>query len=123
MKLIEELCKSIYLTKKQLKKLRDAGFISERFFKFESRYSDYGRYDVDPADYYDEQGRGHHIIEGVGEVWVTDGAWECGWDWDYYDSDWWWDEPSQKEEDAAARLGLSSDYTSPNSYSQTAPYL
>ena len=102
MKLIEELCKSIYLTKKQLKKLHDAGFISERFFKFGSRYSDYDLYDVDPADYYDEQGRGHHVIEGVGEVWVTDGDWECGWDWDYYydDFDRWWDEPSQKEEDA-----------------------
>ena len=61
MKLIEELCKSIYLTKKQLKKLHDAGFISERFFKFGSRYSDYDPYDVDPADYYDEQGRGHHL--------------------------------------------------------------
>ena len=73
MKLIEELCECVSLTKKQLKKLRDAGFISERFFKFESHYSDYGRYDVDPADYYDEQGRGHHVIEGVGEVWVTDG--------------------------------------------------
>ena len=113
MKLIEELCKSIYLTKKQLKKLHDAGFISERFFKFGSRYSDYDPYDVDPADYYDEQGRGHHVIEGVGEVWVTDGDWECGWDWDYYDDKecfyyeenglkfFKWDEPpSQKEEDA-----------------------
>ena len=103
MKLIEELCKSIYLTKKQLKKLHDAGFISERFFKFGSRYSDYDPDDVDPADYYDEQGRGHHVIEGVGEVWVTDGDWECGWDWDYYyDDDFyrWWNEPSQKEEDA-----------------------
>ncbi|MBQ7394955.1 MAG: hypothetical protein IJW08_00280 [Lentisphaeria bacterium] len=80
MKLIEELCKNVRLTDKQLKKLRDAGFISERFYRLGNMYYDD---DVDPADYFDEQGLGHYVIEGVGEVWVTDDAW----DW-YYNFDW-----------------------------------